>query len=80
MMDAPAEWEFDTSHDGGDLACGQLLLDLHLRFKILPPGTRVVVRSVDPGAPVEIPAWCRLTGHKLLDQAHPYYRILHGSR
>ena len=78
MEELPGDWQFDTTHDGGDLACGQLLLDLHLRFKELAPGTRVAVRSVDEGAPLEIPAWCRVLGHELLDRAHPCYLILRG--
>jgi len=29
----------------------------------------------DLGAPADIPAWCRLTGHTLVSQEHPVYRI-----
>jgi len=78
MTGVPPDWRFDTTHDGGDLACGQLLLDLHLRFKELAAGTRIVVRSVDAGAPLEIPAWCRVLGHDLLDRSHPCYLIVRG--
>ncbi len=74
----PEDWQCEFTHDGGDLACGQLLLDLHLRFKEIEPGSRVAIRSVDAGAPVEIPAWCRVLRHELLDQAHPYYLVLRG--
>ncbi|HSE92474.1 MAG TPA: hypothetical protein VLF19_04140 [Methylomirabilota bacterium] len=29
----------------------------------------------DPGAPADLPAWCRLTGHALVEQRPPVYRI-----
>jgi len=55
--------------DGGDRGCGDLLLTLVRRVRGLPPGS--VVRLItadpaDPGAPADLPAWCRLTGHELL--------------
>lgn len=74
-LDLPAGWRADQCHDGGDLACGELLIDLHQKFKTLQAGTVVAVRSVDEGAPVEIPAWCRVLGHDLLDTDHPFYLI-----
>lgn len=75
MPENADNWNFDRAYDGGDLACGQLLLDLRLYFRDLPEAAVVMVRSVDEGAPVEIPAWCRLMGHMLLDSAHPRYLI-----
>ena len=61
--------------DGGETGCGELLLDLFLFAKRQPPGTVVEVRALDPGAPLEIPAWCRLTGHELIESAHPLYLV-----
>jgi tRNA 2-thiouridine synthesizing protein A len=29
----------------------------------------------DAGAPADIPAWCRMTGHILLSTQHPEYFI-----
>ena len=51
--------------DGGDAGCGELLLDLLLFMKQQPSGAVVRVRALDPGAPLEIPAWCRLTNHAI---------------
>jgi tRNA 2-thiouridine synthesizing protein A len=34
---------------------------------------RLIAR--DPGAPADIPAWCRMTGHTLLREEHPVYYI-----
>ena len=61
--------------DGGETGCGELLLDLLLFMKSQTGGTIVKVRALDPGAPLEIPAWCRLTKHVLLSSDHPYYEI-----
>lgn len=61
--------------DGGDTGCGELLLDLLLFMKRQPAGAIVQVRALDPGAPREIPAWCRLTHNELLASDHPLYRI-----
>ena len=61
--------------DGGETGCGELLLDLLLFMKAQPDGAIVKVRALDPGAPLEIPAWCRLTKHALLSSEHPFYDI-----
>lgn len=61
--------------DGGDTGCGELLLDLLLFMKGQPAGAVIQVRALDPGAPLEIPAWCRLTRHELLASEHPIYKI-----
>ena len=61
--------------DGGETGCGELLLDLLLFMKTQPDGAIVKIRALDPGAPLEIPAWCRLTKHMLLTAEHPYYDI-----
>ena len=67
--------EATAQFDGGETGCGELLLDLLIFTKRQPPGAIVEVRALDPGAPLEIPAWCRLTGHELINAAHPFYRI-----
>ena len=71
----PTAWMWDTLVDGGDLGCGDLILELRLRFAPLVGGTRVLVVARDEGAPVEMPSWCRLTGHRLEQSAHPHYLI-----
>ncbi len=49
--------------DGGDRGCGELLLAVHATVKSLPEGTLVRILASDPAAPIDIPAWCHLTGH-----------------
>lgn len=61
--------------DAGDMGCGDLVLELRLRLKALAPGGVLALRATDPGAPIDLPAWCNLTGHSLVAAAHPEYRI-----
>lgn len=61
--------------DAGDMGCGDLVLALRGRLNSLPPGAVLKVTARDPAAPLDLPAWCRLTGHRLLAAAHPEYHI-----
>lgn len=61
--------------DAGDMSCGDLVLELRLRLRALNPGDELLVISRDPGAPQDLPAWCRMTGHSLLRADHPSYLI-----
>lgn len=62
-------------YDAGDLGCGDLVLELRLRLRELAPGALLEVIARDPGAPADLPAWCGLTGHTLLEAAPPRYLI-----
>jgi len=67
---------FDSDWDAGDLACGELVLELRLRMRKLDNGQVLRLTALDPGAPADIPAWCRMTGHHLLHSdpaAHLYF-------
>lgn len=52
--------------DGGDLGCARLLVLLRDVVSRLAPGTVVHLQTTDPVAPVDLPAWCRMTGHTYL--------------
>lgn len=71
----PPDWPAAAEFDGGETGCGELLLDLFLYCKRQGPGATFRLRAHDPGAPQEIPAWCRLTGHELLKASPPYFLI-----
>ena len=71
----PADWDAGSRFDGRETGCGEMLIDLKIHVEPLDPGTRLAVRATDPGAPLEIPAWCRVTGHALLGAEHPFYLI-----
>lgn len=71
-----AALEPDDTWDAGDMSCGDLVLELRLRLRGMAPGAVLAVRATDPAAPIDIPAWCGLTGHTLLHSRHPDYAIL----
>ncbi|TFW18354.1 sulfurtransferase TusA family protein [Duganella callida] len=57
----------DQEWDAGDLACGELVLELRRRVRAAP-GQVFKVIALDPGAPSDLPAWCGMTGHQLIAQ------------
>ncbi|MFF2118342.1 sulfurtransferase TusA family protein [Kitasatospora sp. NPDC058184] len=61
----------DLTIDGTGLLCVQLLLRLRARIAHLPAGAVVHIHTTDPAAPLDLPAWCHLTGHEYLGQV-PY--------
>ena len=65
-MTAMAVPEPRAELDGGDRRCGELLLALKLEMDRLRAGEVLKLISHDPAAPEEVPAWCRMTGHRLL--------------
>jgi len=71
----PAPRVADAHWDAGDLGCGDLVLELRLRLEAMQPGQLLKLTAHDPGAPADIPAWCRMTGHTLIVQQHPVYEI-----
>ena len=69
------DWEFEDEFDGGEESCGRVIINLYLYLKPVSPGTRILVISKDPAAPLEFPAWCRMTKNRLINVEHPYYLI-----
>ncbi len=61
--------------DAGAMGCGELVLELRARLLALPPRARLRVVARDPGAPEDLPAWCRMTGHTLVHADHPTYLV-----
>jgi tRNA 2-thiouridine synthesizing protein A len=58
---------FDREWNAGDLGCGDLVLELRIKLRE-SPGSLLKVVALDPGAPADIPAWCRMTGNELVSQ------------
>ena len=62
--------------DMGELSCGDLVMAILKTLRPLQAGDVLEIRALDPAAPIDIPAWCRLTGHTLVagpcgpDRAH----------
>ena len=61
--------------DAGEIGCGQLVFELRRRMNELQPGDRLEVIAHSPGAPTDLPAWCRMTGHTMIAANHPVYVI-----
>lgn len=65
----------DRTLDGGETGCGELLIDLALAMRRLAPGQMLDLITLDPGSPADLPAWCRMTGHRLVaSQGGPPWR------
>ncbi|SCD32595.1 TusA-related sulfurtransferase [Streptomyces sp. BpilaLS-43] len=52
--------------DGTGMLCVTLLLKLRKEIDGAEPGTVVHVIATDPAAPLDLPAWCHMTGHHYL--------------
>lgn len=61
-----AEGDVVATLDAPGLACVSLQPLVKTRLADLAPGDRLAVRTDDPAARVGMPAWCRLSGHRLV--------------
>jgi tRNA 2-thiouridine synthesizing protein A len=61
--------------DAGGLGCGELVVGLRQRLAVLPPGSLFHLVATDAGVPLDLPSWCRLTGHELVGTDGPTYLI-----
>jgi tRNA 2-thiouridine synthesizing protein A len=57
------------------MGCGDLVLGLKFRLDRMQPGQILRLTARDSGAPADLPAWCRMTGHTLVSHEHPIYLI-----
>ena len=69
------EQKVDARWEAGEIGCGQLIVGLRRALDALHPEQRLQLVTHDGGAPIDIPAWCRMTGYKLLSANHPNYII-----
>ena len=53
--------------DTRGLLCPLPVIRTQDRIRGLPPGTELEVIATDPGTRQDIPAWCRVHGHSLLE-------------
>ena len=61
--------------DAGDRGCGEIVMELRRVMQDMAPGATLKLTARDAGAPEDLPAWCRMTGHVLLRAEHPDYWI-----
>ena len=67
--------DHDRLFDAGTTLCGELALELRAHLRQMEPGQVLEVIARDPAAPQDLPAYCQLTGHRLLRAEHPHYWI-----
>ncbi|WP_237552256.1 sulfurtransferase TusA family protein [Streptomyces sp. SID5789] len=79
MTRTPPSAEPVLTVDGTGLRCVTLLLRLRDQIADVPPGTVVHVIATDPAAPLDLPAWCHMTGHTYLGPAPANGRCTPGS-
>lgn len=65
MVEAPPAEEEATVLDARGLACPLPVLKAKKAMRRVPPGGLLRVLATDPGAPADIAAFCRVTGHLL---------------
>lgn len=53
--------------DARGLVCPQPVIDAARAARGLPPGTLLEVLATDPAAALDLPAWCRMRGHELVE-------------
>jgi tRNA 2-thiouridine synthesizing protein A len=56
----------DATLDAGESGCGELTMLIARAVRLLAPGQTIEVIAYDLAAAVDIPAWCRSTGHSLV--------------
>ena len=61
--------------DARNLMCPLPVIRAQDRIKTLHPGQRMNVICSDPGALNDIPAWCRINGHRVISTRHDDYTI-----
>ena len=66
----------ETKHwDAGDAGCGSLIVGLKRQLDTVGAGRLLRITATSAGAPADLPAWCRVTGHTLIEARHPDYVI-----
>jgi tRNA 2-thiouridine synthesizing protein A len=58
--------------DLGEKNCSQLIMEVMLAMQHLDQGQTLLVMAHDPSAPIDLEAWCRMTGNALV-QRLPYF-------
>ncbi len=58
----------DLTYDAGPTGCGELIMNLFLTMRKMEKGQIIEVVSYDPGAREDLPSWCRMQHHTLLER------------
>ena len=55
--------------DARNLLCPMPVIRVQGTMETLSPGEELEVLCTDPGAMIDVPAWCRVHGHEVLEVA-----------
>jgi tRNA 2-thiouridine synthesizing protein A len=61
--------------NAGEAGCGSLVAGLKRQLDTIDAGQLLRVTANSAGAPADLPAWCRVTGHALVEANHPVYLL-----
>jgi len=79
-MTTDGRYEIARHWDSGETGCGELIVGLKREMNRIRRGEVLCLTSGNAGAPTDLPAWCRMTGHTLVFADHPVYLIEKGLR
>jgi tRNA 2-thiouridine synthesizing protein A len=51
--------------DLGEINCSQLIMEVMLAMRHMDKGQTILVTAYDPSAPIDLEAWCHMTGNTL---------------
>lgn len=57
----------ESTLDARRLLCPMPVIKTQNAIKLLSAGDILLVTATDPGVKQDIPAWCRINGHRVLD-------------
>ena len=66
----------EHSLDASGLLCPMPVIRTQDRIKTLPAGDVLNITATDPGTMHDIPAWCRVHGHKLIAAEEAEHQFL----
>ncbi len=65
-------------YDAGNKGCAAGPMDeIAAMMRKLEPGQTLEIFATDPTVPVDLAAWCRMTGHALVEQQGSHYLVRH---
>lgn len=59
-------FELRDEWHAGDMGCGELVIELRKKLRQMP-GEILKIIALDPAAPIDLAAWCRMTNNELVD-------------
>lgn len=69
MAEVPAQPRPVTEVDASGLACPMPVIELAKAVQQVEVGAAVRLTATDPAAKVDVPVWCRMQRHRLVDQS-----------